>query len=66
MKKGEEKECCPKFNPKLWDNKKVVWKNKLFVKDRYFSAFHIPLNIGSVIKRNCKKIEEVKEPQKTL
>ena len=61
MKKGEEAECCPKFKPKKWDKKTVVWKKKAFVKDRYFSAFHIPLNLGSIIKKNCKKIEAEKD-----
>lgn len=56
MKEGEEA-CCPKFNPSKWDKKTVVWKKKAFVKDKYFSVFHMPLNMGSVIKKNCKKIE---------
>ena len=65
MKDGEAP-CCPEFNPAKWDKKKVTWKGKLFVKDRVYSFFHIPLNFGSVVKRNTKKISEanasLKEP----
>jgi hypothetical protein len=50
-------ECCPKFDPAPWDEKEQVWENKLFVKDRVISLFHIPLNFGSVMRRNVGKIE---------
>lgn len=60
MEKGETEICCPKFNPKPWDNKIITWKDKLFVKDTVISFFHIPLNFGSVMIKNCKKIEAVK------
>lgn len=58
MKDGEAG-CCPEFDPKKWDKKKVTWKGKLFVKDKAFAFFHIPLNLGSVIKRNMKKLEDM-------
>jgi hypothetical protein len=45
-------ECCPRFNPKPWDDKVIVWQNKRFVQDRVTSIFHIPLNYGSVMERN--------------
>ncbi len=57
MKDGET-ECCPIFDPKKWDKKKVTWKGKLFIKDKVFSFFHIPLNFESVIKRNIKKLKD--------
>ena len=49
--------CCPRFDPEPWDEKEVSWQDKLFVKDRVRSLFHIPLNFGTVIVRNMKKIE---------
>jgi len=58
-KKGDEC-CCKKFDPKLWDNKKIVWKKKLFIKDKITNFFHIPLNFGGVMKRNMEKIEAAK------
>lgn len=57
MKDGET-DCCPKFNPKKWDKKKVTWRGKLFVKGKIYSFFHIPLNFGGVMKKICKKIED--------
>ena len=32
MEDGEIR-CCPRFNPKPWDNKIITWKDKLFIKD---------------------------------
>ena len=49
--------CCNRFDPKPWDEKEITWKNKLFVKDRVLSIFHIPLNFGQVIVKNMEKIK---------
>jgi len=63
MQKGDEV-CCPEFDPKKWDKKKVTWKGKLFVKATVFSFFHIPLNFESVMKKNCEKIKAAKAEDK--
>jgi len=39
MKKDE---CCPKFNPKKWDEKTHNWKDKSFIKETIPTFFHIP------------------------
>ncbi len=49
--------CCPKFNPELWDEKETTWENKVFVQDRVKSFFHVPINFGSVMKKNVALIE---------
>lgn len=49
--------CCPRFDPKPWDEKEIVWKDKLFLKDRVLSIFHIPLNFGKVVVKNAEKIK---------
>jgi len=56
--KRSETGCCPKFDPKPWNHKKIAWKNKLFVKDTVYSLFHLPLNFGSVMKKNTKEIHK--------
>lgn len=38
--------CCPRFDTEPWDEKEVMFEDKLFVKDRVRSFFHIPLNFG--------------------
>lgn len=48
--------CCSKFNPEPWDEKEVTWQDKLFLKDKVISFFHIPLNFGKVMVRNMEKI----------
>jgi len=50
-------ECCPRFDPQPWDGKELSWKDRKFVKDRVRSFLHIPLNFGSVMVRNMKRIE---------
>ena len=50
--------CCEPFDPKPWENKTIVWKNKIFVKDHVTSFLHIPLNMGSKIVKNLKLIEK--------
>ncbi|OPZ20946.1 MAG: hypothetical protein BWZ10_00574 [candidate division BRC1 bacterium ADurb.BinA364] len=57
MDSGEKDICCPRFDPAPWDGQEKSFEGIRFVKDRVRSFFHIPLNFGSVMKRNCIKIE---------
>lgn len=50
--------CCEPFNPEPWQDKEIVWNDKLFVKDRVTSVFHIPLNMGAKIVKNLALIEK--------
>jgi hypothetical protein len=50
-------ECCPQFDPAPWSDATLTWENRRFVKDRVRSLFHIPINFGSVMKRNMTAIE---------
>lgn len=54
---SEEKICCPKFDPALWDGKVIEWNNKKFIKGKVFTLFYMPINFGSVITRMMKKVE---------
>ncbi len=50
--------CCEPFNPKPWQEKEIVWKDKIFVKDHVTSIFHIPLNMGKIVVKNMELIEK--------
>lgn len=50
--------CCDPFNPEPWQEKEIVWKDKIFVKDNVASFFHIPLNMGKKIIKNMALIEK--------
>ena len=50
--------CCDPFDPEPWQEKEIVWKDKLFVKDHVTSFLHIPLNMGKKIVKNIKLIEK--------
>lgn len=50
--------CCEPFDPTPWQDKEIIWQDKIFVKDNVTSFFHIPLNMGAKIIRNMKLIEQ--------
>ena len=54
----EKDMCCPKFNPIPWENKEIVWQDKLFIKDTVPCLFHIPLSMGKTMERMWKKVEK--------
>ena len=53
----EEAICCPKFAPEPWDDKIHEWNDKLFIRDKVFTLFYMPMNFGSVMKRLNKRVE---------
>ncbi|MFA5330292.1 MAG: hydrolase [Prolixibacteraceae bacterium] len=55
---GKKFDCCPPFEPILWDDKMFSWNNKLFIKVKVCTIFYMPLNFGSVMKRLDKKLTE--------
>jgi len=55
---NSETGCCPRFDPGPWDEKEVIFENKLFVKDHVRSFLHIPLNVGKVMVRNMEMIQK--------
>ena len=50
--------CCEPFNPEPWQDKEIIWKDKIFVKDHVISFLHIPLNFGQKVVKNMKLIEK--------
>lgn len=49
--------CCPPFDPATWNEKDIVWTDKLFVKDHVHSVAHIPLDMGRKVLQNQRLIE---------
>lgn len=62
MNNNETKECCPKFDTALWDNKQFEWKDKLFIKEDLPQIFHMPFPrmIGKMIGRMWGKAQAAK------
>ena len=48
--------CCPKFDPKHWDDQLFEWKDKKFIKDSVFTIFYMPINFGKVMTRLNKLV----------
>ena len=59
---SESDNCCPKFNPDLWNEKTHNWKDKLFIKDTVRQIFHRPLpsSIQKTVGRMWKKAQDAK------
>jgi hypothetical protein len=53
-------ECCPKFEPSLWNEVEHEWQNKLFLKDTVPEIFHFPVpgTYSKAITRMWKKAED--------
>ena len=50
--------CCARLDAAKWDGKEIEWKDKLFLKDHIRAVFHVPINMGSVMGRDQKAIED--------
>ena len=50
--------CCPRFNPEGWDEQELHFKDKLFVKGKTRSIFHIPLNMKTMYLQTMSAIEK--------
>ena len=66
MSPDNNDECCPRFDPSSWNEKKLTWEDKRFVKDRVTSFLHIPLNFSAVMKRNVERIEKANAGSPTM
>ena len=64
---GDKDTCCEGFVPEPWDEQEITWSGKRFVKDRIRSFLHIPLNFGSVMRRNAALISAAgAEPEEMI
>jgi len=50
--------CCPRFDPEGWEDQELHFQDKLFMKVKTKSLFHIPLNFGSVFPKAFKDMQE--------
>lgn len=48
--------CCPRFDPAPWDQQEFVFDDWPFVRATTMNFLHVPLNMGSVVKRTWTKI----------
>ncbi len=55
---NSETGCCARLDEAAWDGREIVWKDKPFLKDHVRALFHLPINMGSVMGRDQKVIED--------
>jgi len=53
-------QCCPPFDPERWQEKELIWKDKLFIRETIPQFMHIPLpgTSGKAVGRMWKKIDD--------
>jgi len=61
---SSETNCCPKFDPTPWDNQEIIFENLPFVKATTFNFMHIPLTMGSMMKKTWQKITDAQADSK--
>jgi hypothetical protein len=49
--------CCPPFDPGPWDGREVAFHDRLFVKERVHSVFHVPLDFERAVLRANARIQ---------
>lgn len=54
----DETGCCPRFDPAAWEGKELHFRDKLFVKAKTLSPFHIPLNMSDMFEATIKAIKD--------
>ena len=54
---GRGYECCPRFDPSLWDEREVVWTDKPFLREQVRSFLRMPINMGAAFKRGFGRLE---------
>ncbi len=54
---NSETGCCARLDPAIWDDQTFEWNDKPFLKDHIRAFAHIPLNFGSVMRRDHTAIE---------
>ncbi|WP_372837918.1 hydrolase [Phaeovulum sp.] len=48
--------CCPRFHPEGWENTRISFRDKPFLRAMTRSVLHVPLNMGAVFERVMAKI----------
>ena len=50
--------CCPRFDPTGWDGGELELRDRPFLRATTRNFMHIPLNMGSMMKRTWKTIHD--------
>jgi hypothetical protein len=54
---NRETGCCAPLEAARWDERRVTWQDRLFVRDHIRAFLHVPLNFGAVMRRDHAAIE---------
>lgn len=54
----DEVRCCPRFDPRPWDGREIVWTDRPFVKERIHCVLHVPLDFRTKLAHARARIAE--------
>jgi hypothetical protein len=52
--------CCPRFDPAGWDDAEFEFRDRPFVRSTTVNFMHIPLNMGSMMRKTWQKIQDAR------
>lgn len=55
---NSETGCCARLDAAKWDEQELVWKDKPFLKDHVHAVLHMPIDMGAVMARDQKAVED--------
>ena len=55
---NSETGCCARLDRARWDEQTLVWKDKRFLKDHIRAILNVPLNFGSVMRRDHEALAQ--------
>jgi hypothetical protein len=53
----KEAACCERFDPSIYDEKEILWKDKPFVIEKVRCFLYVPINFGAATTRAITKLE---------
>lgn len=62
--RSQQRECCPEFDSKSWDDKTHNWESKHFIKESIPLLFHMPF--PPMIRKKIMKMWKMAEESKTV
>jgi hypothetical protein len=60
----QDRECCPEFDPEIWDKQTHQWNSKAFIKESMPLLFHIPF--PPMIKKKIMKMWKLAEDSEKM
>jgi hypothetical protein len=48
--------CCVPFDASLWNDREVIWRDRLFVRRHVRGFLHVPIGLGKIVTTTTQRI----------